>query len=137
MMLVERRIGKHVFAVYDDIVLGTLDGIFTVEDAHQYIELLSEIVRKYSEYYACGDLRRMGQFPAETRRVMVEGHKTLHCAGVAIIGAPFLLRTMIVMAVRALSAIGKNDAPLRFVQNQEEAMSWLSAQRAKRQQKHS
>jgi len=135
MMTVERHIGKHVFAVYDDIVLGTLDGTFCVEDARQYVELLSEIVRKHHEYYACGDLRRMGQFPPETRRVMVEGHKTLHCAGVAIIGAPFLLRTMIVMAVRALSAIGKNDAPLRFVANQEEAMAWLSAQRAQRQKK--
>ncbi len=128
-------IGKHVFSVHDDIVLGALNGDFSAEEAHLYVALLAEIARKHPEYYACGDLRRMGQFPPETRRVMVDGHKTLRCGGVAIIGAPFLLRTMIVMAVSALSAIGKNDAPLRFVSTQEEAMTWLAAQRANRQKR--
>jgi hypothetical protein len=59
MMTVERHIGKHVFAVYDDIVLGTLDGTFCVEDARQYVELLSEIVRKLPSDRISAPLRQL------------------------------------------------------------------------------
>ena len=122
-------IGPHKVSVDGDVLSVTWDGDFTVEHAHKYLEMILKILEAHPAYFAIGDTTRMGRLSPDARRVLVARHKELVCGGAAVIGASFLLSTLLKMTISALSALHRNQTPMRFVKNREEAMEWFETLR--------
>lgn len=126
----QKKIGEHVFTVRGDVISSTYSGDFTLAQAAQYLDLIETVLKEHPAYYAFGDVSRMGTLPAEARRLLVERHKSYRCAGAAVLGASTLLRSLILMTVRALTVLGRISTPVRFVKSEEEAQAWFDSLRA-------
>lgn len=125
----QKKIGEHVFTVHGDVISSTYSGDFTLAQAAQYLDLIEAVLKEHRAYYAFGDVSRMGSLPADARRLIVERHKAYPCAGAAVLGASTLLRSLIVMTVRALTVLGRISTPVRFVKSEDEARAWFDSLR--------
>jgi hypothetical protein len=127
---VEHQIGAHLIRREGDVLLSTVRGAFTPEDAAAYFHIVEQVLAEHGRYFMLIDMSRADTIPAETRRASAEFGKAHPAAGVVVWGSNFAVRVLFTLVVRAISVFRPDAGTLVFVRSEEEARAWVEGRRA-------
>jgi hypothetical protein len=125
------QIGTHSITLSGDTVLACYVGDVSPQDSRSIIDLFH---RHYTligarPLYGVVDLSKMGNVPAETRRLFAECFRTLPWVAIAVCGASVAARTIARMTLAASKLLGGLTLKLVFTANEEEAWHYIASHR--------
>lgn len=113
-----------------DLVFIELHGVFSLDDALHMYELCETVSQQHGYYLTVFDARNATGITAAARRHIAKRARGPSLLGVsAIIGANFLIRTVVQLIRNAMHLFGAPLTPVLFCATEEEAMRWLATQR--------
>lgn len=122
--------GTHRFYREGDLVFFECHGLFGLDDMNRLLSICDDLEREYGYVLSIYDTIDGMNMSADARRVVGERNRSHDVpSAAAIIGASFAIRTVAMLLNNAARLIGKNISPAHFFQTQEEAMTWIAAQR--------
>ena len=125
-----RTHGMHRYYCEADLLYFEVHGPFDVSDARLIFDEGDVIERQYGYALSVFDNRDGPGMTAEARRYTnMKGRERVRPSATAIIGASLAVRTISMLLMNALRIAGRPTSPILFCANQDEAVTWLAAQR--------
>jgi hypothetical protein len=111
------------------------EGDVTLAQMKELLPIYESIIEKHGRLLVLMNLTHIGEVGFETRKCAMDWSKK-HGPSVitAVYGASFVTRNVVNFVNRALRAISKDAAPLRYCETEAEARAWLHSQDAQRMQ---
>lgn len=89
-----------------------------------------KIHEQYGRFGTLIDARKMGRISAGARKAVGEWGSSAGNFGTAVFGASLLIRTLVMLLVRAREIVERIDLALGFFKTAAEASAWLDSRRA-------
>lgn len=113
-----------------DLVFIELHGVFSLDDTLHMYDLCEAVTQQYGYNLTVFDARDATGITAAARRHIAQRARSPSMLGVsAIIGASFVIRTVVQLLRNAMHLFGAPLTPVLFCATEEEAMRWLATQR--------
>lgn len=122
----------HLVYVEEDTVFTVIRGEWTQSDLERAIPLAEQITSTYGYLFTIAVVAQMSSATPEARRLASEWGRSQNVAGVAVVGAGMTARTVLTLLLRLMFLVRGERFPFTFVATEQEARSWVAAQRAAR-----
>ena len=130
--MILESIGAHRVWREDDVIGVQWEGSISYEDMYALRQLFRALLEEHSTAYLLTDMRRCTTLEPQARKFMLEWsrEKRDKVDGTVVCGVNFTMRTLILMAMKAIRIIGHDDGHmLEFVRDEAEARRWIAARR--------
>jgi hypothetical protein len=126
-----RRFGPHSLQMEGDLVTLRFHGDVSLDDMKFIIAGLDGVIATRGQFGALADLRELRSMSPEARRYAGSWKQVTASYGTAAFGASLPMRTLLSLLSRGMEIFMRSShrGPLEFFKTEEEAMTWLLAQR--------
>lgn len=123
------HVGDYVVRLEEDVVYVRGVGIVTVQIARDLVMLLRQVKERHGHFFIIGDLREAGTIHPEARRVFIEFGTINAPLATAFYGVSLMVRGVNALLFGAANLIGKQRQNMRQFSTEQEARTWIAAER--------
>lgn len=128
----EVRLGDYLVRLDADLMFVRAFGVVGPEIARGLVRCMRQLQERHGRYFILCDLREAGPMPAESRRIFIEfGKQNPLPLAVAFYHVGLMVRGANALLFSALNLLGKQRQNMRQFSAEQEARSWLAAERAR------
>lgn len=113
----------------DGILWVKVQGELTEDGARAILGAVRRVAESGRDALVLADMRHMGPIPAPARKVITEEVRRSRVDAVALIGASFSLRAIVMLLGKGVQMLTGHPYPQHFFDTESEARAWLLAQR--------
>lgn len=128
----ELHLGDYLLGVQGDTLFVRALGAVEPEIARGLVRTVGQITERHGRVFILCDLRHAGPMPAESRRIFIEfGARHPPVLAIAFYHVSLMVRGVNALLFSALQLVSKRPHNMRQFSGEQEARSWLAAERAR------
>ena len=125
----EIRLGDYLVRVDGDVLHCRADGEATAEIAHGLVRLLGQIQARHGRFFIIGDLKDAGTVGPVARRIFIDFSARHAPLAVAFYRVNLMARGVNALLIAAANLLSKQRHNVRQFSTEQEARSWIGAER--------
>lgn len=112
------------------------DGPVDVTESRAMHARLVEVLQSNDQRaFVLADITRLAALHVDARRDMAAWNREHKITAAAVFGGSFAVRTIVTLALKAIKFRDRDQVDAKFARDEQEARSWLLAERARRQER--
>lgn len=125
------NVDRHELIIEEpDVAVMRWHGAMNPQQAIAMFDELKKHCASWPHVILLEDLRELEGLPADVRRVVPEVTRWVPMRGIAIIGAGFALRTVVILLLKMVNLTRGTDNPSEFFADEAAARAWIDGRRA-------
>jgi hypothetical protein len=123
------HIGPHTLARDGSLLKITARGELTLPQTVELVDYYQAVLDECGHLLIMSDVTNGRGMPADARKLASEwGQRNGDRSRTAVVGASFVVQTVLGLMDRATNLLARRNVPIRFFATEEEARRWLIAQ---------
>jgi|JI10StandDraft_1071094.scaffolds.fasta_scaffold345775_1 hypothetical protein len=124
------HIGHHLATVESDLMFYEIQGDLSGDEIRQGVDLLGPVVAEHGHCYLIANLTHMGKLDVDARRQAAHHPHLKRVRGYAGVSTSIVTRTLVTLALRAVTIFQKSDMRISFFATEAEARQWIDRLRS-------